>query len=164
MYLLTLAILSAALGYLLAIGRFGGLPRRVWSALRRRDAFRQWALGPAARWWPADFKHWLADLSESEASDFHHALDEYARSLGFQLDQVMDGSLDRTPRMRQVFVEAVVVYSPAYRKVRKAQQAADLEAAERAEERQDDDGSQPVKGKLHKRDGQKETPETAAAD
>jgi hypothetical protein len=166
MYLLTLAILSAALGYFLALGRFGGLLSRLALRLRRQDAFRQWALGRSARWWPADFKHWLAGLSESEAADFHHALDEYANSLGFQLDRIIDGGLDNDPRMRQVFVEAVVVYSPAYRKVRQAQQAA-AEKPEQAE--QPETPSEPTGGNGHSpraanRNGNKETPEAAAAD
>jgi hypothetical protein len=146
MYLLTLLVLFALLGYLLASSRFGqrldGATDRAAASTRRwtgrlgdrwrglfnrrsqDEAFRVWALGPGAGLFPQDFKTWLAGLSEAEAQDFRHSLDEYADSLGFNLPQLIDGGLDQDPIMRQVFVEAIVVYSPAYRRARQAQQQA----------------------------------------
>jgi hypothetical protein len=146
MYLLTLLVLFALVGYLLASSRFGerldGATGRAatstkrwtgrlgdrWRGLFNRqgrtDAFRSWALGSGAGLFPQDFKTWLAGLSEAEARDFHFSLDEYADSLGFSLTQLVHGGLDDDPRMRQVFVEAIVVYSPAYRRARQAQQQA----------------------------------------
>jgi hypothetical protein len=146
MYLLSLLVLFILLGYLLATSRFG---KRVddatgraaassrrwtsrlgdrWRALFSRqaqaEAFRSWALGPGAKYFPQDFKTWLSSLSDAEARDFRHSLDEYANSLGFNLTQLIEGGLDHDPIMRQVFVEAIVVYSPAYRRARQAQQQA----------------------------------------
>lgn len=146
MYLLSLLVLFTLLGYLLASSRFGGrldgatgraaasskrwtgrLGDR-WRALFNRqgqaEAFRSWALGAGARWFPQEFKTWLASLSDADARAFRYSLDEYADSLGFSLTQLIEGGLDQDPIMRQVFVEAIVVYSPAYRRARQAQQQA----------------------------------------
>lgn len=150
MYLLSLLVLFILLGYLLATSRFG---RRMddatgratassrrwtsrlgdrWRSLFNRqaqaEAFRSWALGRGAGLFPQDFKTWLSSLSNPEAQDFRHSLDEYADSLGFNLTQLIEGGLDRDPMMRQVFVEAIVVYSPAYRRARQAQQQAAKES------------------------------------
>jgi len=146
MYLLSLLVLFILLGYLLASGRFGerldsATGRAVssakrwtgrlgdrWRALFNRqgqaEAFRSWALGPGAGFFPQDFKTWLSSLSDAEARAFRYSLDEYANSLGFNLTQLIEGGLDQDPIMRQVFVEAIVVYSPAYRRARQAQQQA----------------------------------------
>ena len=146
MYLLTLLVLFILLGYLLASSRFGErldsatsrtsasskrwLSRQGerWRGLFKRsepaDEFRLWALGAGAGLFPPDFKTWLSGLSGPEARDFHLSLDEFADSLGFSLRQLIEGGLDQDPRMRQVFVEAIVVYSPAYRRARQAQQQA----------------------------------------
>lgn len=153
MYLFTLALLAGALGYLLATGPYGqrfgeqtqrlrsassrrpGTIERRWKALFRQadvDTFRAWALGPGVKLLPADLRQWLSGLSAEEAGQFQRSLDEYAGSLGFDLDELIDGGLDHDPRLRQVFVEAIVVYSPAYRKARKAQeQAADEQGEQR---------------------------------
>lgn len=146
MYLFTLLVLFTLLGYLLASSRFGESVDRAtgrasastkrwttrlgdrWRALFGRqgqaEAFRSWALGPGAGLFPQDFKTWLAGLSDAEARLFRNSLDEYGDSLGFSLTQLIEGGLDHEPIMRQVFVEAIVVYSPAYRRARQAQQQA----------------------------------------
>lgn len=187
MYLLTLALLCAAMGYLLATGRFGRrvdeTTRRVRSQTRLRlnriedrfnalfrrpasaDAFRAWALGSGAGQFPADFKSWLAGLSEAEAHDFSRALDEYAASLGFSLGRLVEGGLDHDPIMRQVFVEAIVVYSPAYRKVRKAQQQAADEAEKNTPPPQAEvQAAEKTPSRRKNHNGAKEASETAAAD
>jgi hypothetical protein len=146
MYLLALLVLFALIGYLLATSWFGdrvddatdrvtasskrwtGRLGERWRGLFHRqpesEAFRSWALGPGSELFPQEFKTWLTGLSIDEARDFRHSLDEYADSLGFNLSKLIDGGLDQDPIMRQVFVEAIVVYSPAYRRARKAQQQA----------------------------------------
>ena len=146
MYLLALLVLFTLIGYLLATSWFGdrvddatgrvtassrrwtGRLGERWRALFNRrpeaEAFRLWALGPGAEFFPQDFKTWLVSLSEAEARDFRHSLDEYADSLGFNLTKLIEGGLDHDPRMRQVFVEAIVVYIQAYRRARQAQQQA----------------------------------------
>jgi hypothetical protein len=146
MYLLALLVLFTLIGYLLATswfgdrvddatgkvtasskrwtGRLGERWRALFSRQPKADKFRLWALGPGADLFPQDFKLWLADLPDAEARDFRHSLDEYADSLGFNLTELVEGGLDHDPVMRQVFVEAIVVYSPAYRRARQAQQQA----------------------------------------
>jgi hypothetical protein len=154
MYLLSLFVLFMLAGWILATSRFskpideatdsvaarirgfGQALRRRWQALfgraaprSRDDDFRRYALGLGAPFFPADLKTWLAGLSEGEARSFQRSLSEYSQSLGLRLAELVDGSLDRDPIMRQVFVEAIVVYSPAYRKARQAKKdaAADSE-------------------------------------
>lgn len=144
MYLLSLVILFGLLGYIFATSRWAqkvdatmdrvaspfrslsrplvGAWKSVFPSREVRNEFRDWALGVGARLLPADLKAWLAGLSEEEARQFHSSLAEYADSLGFDLSELVDGSLDQDPRMRQVFVEAIVVYSPAYRKARQARE------------------------------------------
>ncbi len=143
MYLFSLVLLFGLLGYILAISRIGKtidaatehwvdqFDRRWRSLFKRRSQtsdFRVWALGVGAPLLPDDFKSWLARLSPEEAQDFNWSLIEYTKSLGLHLDQLLDGSLDHDPRMRQVYVEAIVVYSPAYRKARQALQKAAADA------------------------------------
>lgn len=186
MYLLTLALLSAAVGYLLATGRFGrrmdettGRVRTTtarwisnigdqWKGLFNRqaqaDAFRAWALGSGASLLPDDFKKWLAGLTAGEAQDFSRALGEYADSLGFSLASLVEGGLDHDPRMRQVFVEAIVVYSPAYRKVRKAQEQAQVEAEKTAAREADVKAAEKAPSRRKDHNGAKESSEVAAAD
>lgn len=191
MYLLSLLILTALTGYLLAIGGFGrkvdqrasSLRARTtrwadrtedrWRALftRRADsnAFRAWALGGGAGLLPQEFRHWLAGLSDEEAQHFSMALDEYANSLGFSIRKLVEGELDHDPRMRQVFVEAVVVYSPAYRKVRKAQQAAEeaeqaAAEAEQAAAEAEQKAAEKAPSRRKSSNGAKEPAEVAATD
>lgn len=150
MYLLSLFVLFLLLGWILATTRFSkkvdeitgkvattvsrlnyGVRSRGLALFDRNevdDGFRLWALGLGAPHFPDDFKSWLAGLPEDEARRFHLALSEYSDSLGFRLTELVDGSLDRDPIMRQVFVEAIVVYSPAYRKARQAKKKAAADA------------------------------------
>jgi hypothetical protein len=148
MYLLSLVILFALLGYIFATSSWGrklddavdraAAPvrrrtrpladgwNRLFSRTPQHGEFRAWALGVGAAQLPAELKSWLAGLSEEEAHQFHLSLEEYADSLGFKLSDLVDGSLDRDPMMRQVFVETIVVYSPAYRKARQAREKAEV--------------------------------------
>ena len=144
MDLIILIIIFTGLGYLLGLTRLGGerkpekaAPAEVkgWSD-RLEDSWksiidpgyfarrtRAWVSGPGASLFPEDFRSWLGGLSESDLTDFVKALDGVSNSLGYNLGQLVDGGLDRDPRMRQVFVEAITVYSSAYRKARQARQA-----------------------------------------
>lgn len=148
MYLLSLIILFALAGYILATTRFShqvdsvtdrisASVQRVSRSTRERwqslfgpakgNEFRNWALGVGAPLFPEEFKTWMAEMSPEEALQFQQSLVEYSDSLGFRLIDLVDGSLDNDPIMRQVFVEAIVVYSPAYRKARQAQKKVDAE-------------------------------------
>lgn len=148
MYLFSLIVLFALAGYILATtrfnkqvdsasGRFTASVQRISQSTRERwqamfgpakgDEFRSWALGVGATLFPDDFKSWLAGMTPNEALQFQQSLVEYSDSLGFRLVDLVDGSLDSDPIMRQVFVEAIVVYSPAYRKARQAQRKVEAE-------------------------------------
>ena len=153
MHLVVLLVIFLLVGYVLADSRFservdraagdvaatsknlaGNVENRWKSLFQRRspaDAFRNWAARAGADL-PQDFKRWLAGLSDQEAHDFTQTLVDYGRGLGFDLNVLVQGGLDREPILRQVFVEAIVVYSDAYRKAKKA-----LEEAEQAEAKTD---------------------------
>ncbi len=165
MYLLTLVIIFGLLGYVVATSRLSekvdktadkvvatssNLVGRVdnrWSSMFGRrtsvNSFRAWAAGPGKSLLPEDFRKWLNGLSNYEAQEFTQALDLYANSLGFKLDQLVQGGLDHDPVMRQVFVEAIVVYSPAYRKARQAQQQTNAAAKDKASHTEPQDGNHP---------------------
>lgn len=178
MYLFSLVLLFALLGYILAISRFGrtidaatehwmGQFDRRWRSLFKRRSqtrdFRVWALGVGAPLLPDDFKSWLARLSTEEAQDFNWSLIEYTKSLGLQLDQLLGGSLDRDPRMRQVYVEAIVVYSPAYRKARQALQKAAADAEKNLNAGPDADKQAAEKAPSRRKQDTADTVETAPA-
>jgi hypothetical protein len=147
MVLLLLIIAFAALGYALAKTRTanqaeasvsetaGSASQRVVrlnSAWRKRlgisqtgDDLRAWAAGEGSAYLPDDLRHWLEGLTESEAHTFGRSMEDYCRGLGFELREVTSGDLVNTrPALFQVYVEALVIYSDAYRKARQAHQEA----------------------------------------
>jgi hypothetical protein len=71
-------------------------------------------------------------------------LADYAKGLGFSLNELVDGGLDQDPFMRQVFVEAIVVYSNAYRKAKRAHQQAKVKKAEQEKSAVKKDGKKPA--------------------
>ena len=142
MSLLFLVIIFAIVGYLLANSQVGDQVDDAANQIahRSRDwwkknqpgqrkpealSFRRWALQQSRGVFPPEFNQWLASLSEEEARAFETSLAEYAGSLGFKLDELVEDGLDRQPMMKQVFVETIVIYSPAYRKAKEAQQKAE---------------------------------------
>jgi hypothetical protein len=92
---------------------------------RAGDDFRAWAAGEGSAYLPDDLNQWLEGLTESEARAFSTSLADYCRGLGFELREVTGGDLVNTrPALFQVYVEALVIYSDAYRKARQAHQEA----------------------------------------
>lgn len=188
MYLLALVLVFAVIGYLLAGTRLGERVDRAsdrvsassrswadkaeasWRSLfkgrSRADDFLDWVAGPGADSLPDDFKDWLAVLSIEEVREFTSALVVVAHSLGFELDTLVDGGLDQQPILRQVFVEAIVVYSDAYRKAKQA-----LEEAKAAKDKTTEtsppsgDGKKPARKRAsrRKREPATEAVETASA-
>ncbi len=153
MDLIILVLVFAVLGYFLGISRLGKQVDRAteqltlttgkmadslenrWKSLTKRsqadDFFRKWAFGAGASLFPDEFITWLKSLTVQESQEFTTALGEYSNSLGFKLTELVDGSLDREPIMRQVFVEAVVVYSSAYRKAKTARQQSEAKESKK---------------------------------
>jgi len=154
MDLIILILIFGILGYLLGISRLGkkvdratgqltqttgkmadGVERR-WKSLFERsqaaDYFCAWVAGSGAGLFPAEFKTWLQSLNTTEARAFTTALGEYSNSLGFSLPILVEGGLDQDPILRQVFVEAVVVYSSAYRKAKTARQQSEAKEAKKS--------------------------------
>jgi hypothetical protein len=144
MDLILLILIFAGVGYLIGASRFGkrvedttgqltqtsgravdNFKRRwrmVFKKAPKEEYFRDWVAGTGASLFPEEFKAWLMSLSPQECRAFTSALNEYSNSLGFSLTTLVNGGLDQDPMLRQVFVEAVVVYSSAYRKAKTARQ------------------------------------------
>jgi len=181
MNLVVLLIIFLLLGYVLADTRLGervdraaegaasssrNLADRVeasWKAMFRRgsraDSLRTWAAKPGSDL-PDEVKTWLVGMPESELKDFSQALANYTQGLGFNLDTLVEGGLDDQPILRQVFVEAIVVYSDAYRKAKKALEQAE---AENKKETEPTDGKKPAEKQAsrRKREQAAETAESA---
>ncbi len=86
------------------------------------EEFRAWVAGRGADSLPDEFREWCADLSRGEAQEFTRSLADYADGLGYNLALLVAGRLEQKPVMKQVFVEAIVVYSDAYRKAKTTHQ------------------------------------------
>jgi hypothetical protein len=185
MDLIILVLVFAVLGYFLAVSRLGkkvdhateqltlstgkmadNLESR-WKSLFKRpkpgEHFRGWVAGSGANLFPDEFKAWLKGLSVQEAGEFTTALSEYSKSLGFNLTQLVEGGLDQDPVLRQVFVEAVVVYSSAYRKAKTAQQQSEAKESKKAPQTESE--IQPAEKSASRRaaGSQPETNEAASA-
>jgi len=165
MYLLFILVIFVIIGYLLGESRIGEkvehtsgkflatyvhvanrFQNRLNNVLRtttKSDSFRSWALGSEAKDFPPEFYKWLSGLSEEEAIQFTQALNAYSRSLDLDLDALVDGSLDREPILRQVFVEAISVYSQAYQKARQAHKQVEAEENKSSDAAPSGDGKEP---------------------
>jgi hypothetical protein len=154
MDLIILVLVFAVLGYILGISRLGKQVDRAteqltlttgkmadnlesrWKSWFKRpqsgESFRNWVAGAGASLFPDEFKAWLKSQSVHDAREFATALGEYSNSLGFSLKKLVAGGLDQEPILRQVFVEAVVVYSSAYRKAKTALQQSEAKDAKKA--------------------------------
>ena len=188
MALIILVIVAVVIGYFLARSKYSdsidettekvSSTTRSWAdsaggwvntkVLRRKSAepFQEWAAGTGAEYLPDDFKEWLEDLSDAEATDFTRALHEYASSLGYSLNDLVEGGYDSKPALMQVFVEAIVIYSQEYRKAREVQQAeADKEEAAPADDEASasaDEKKPAEKSTSRRKQGASETSESAA--
>lgn len=123
---------------------------------------RDWANGPGAAYLPEDFRTWLASLSEAEADDFARSVSNYGKSLGYEFAKLVDGSLDAQPDRRQVYVDALVSYSQAYRKARQAQREAATSAQETTNSNSTGDGKMAAEKSASRRKSESETAEPGA--
>jgi hypothetical protein len=185
MALIILVIVAVVIGYFLARSRYSDTidetaekvssTSRSWAdsaggwvntrVLRRKSSepFREWAAGPGAEQLPDDFKEWLEGLSDEETTEFIQSLDKYSASLGYSLDELVEGGYEAKPAMMQVFVEAIVIYSQEYRKAREVHQT----EVEKEDTPEDDEASAEEKKPAEKsvsrrKQGSAETSESAA--
>ncbi|MGW8143357.1 MAG: hypothetical protein ACWGN2_03125 [Anaerolineales bacterium] len=136
--------------------------RRIFGGSRQAESFESWVAGPESSQLPDEFKSWFASLSENEQKDFTHALDGYLKGLGYDLDQLLDDSLANKPALLQSYVEAVVVYSDAFRKAQEASQEAKTSPEEAEENSPPTDGKKPAeKSTSRRRGGSSESPSAA---
>lgn len=186
MALIILVIVAVVIGYFLARSRYSDTidetaekvssTSRSWAdsaggwvntrVLRRKSAepFREWAAGPGAEQLPDDFKEWLEGLSDEETTEFIRSLDKYSASLGYSVDELVDGGYDGKPALMQVFVEAIVIYSQEYRKAREVQQAeAEKDTTEGDEASTSKEDKKPAEKSVSRRkQGSSEASESAA--
>jgi hypothetical protein len=145
MSLIILLVLAGLFGYLLARSQAGERlnqgandlvgQARTWgnrTAAGLGERLRLSRKPPGLRGWAAGSpdldegtRRWLAGQTEAEAAAFAAALDNHAESLGLDLNRLFSGMLDSDDQQRKVYVEAVSIYSQAYRKAREIQQEED---------------------------------------
>lgn len=146
MYLILLLILFGVLGYLLARSRAGdqiddaainvATKTSKWigenlGLSTRPQTLRDWALKDPDL--SLDTKSWIASLSDEDCEAFEMALENHARNLNLDLPLLFSGKLDTVPEQKKVYVEAVSIYSQAYRKAKEIQQDED-DTPEKSEE------------------------------
>jgi hypothetical protein len=84
------------------------------------EDFIAWATGPGKQDLPEDFNTWFSVLDRGEKKSFSKALANYVDGLGMSLAALTSGRLDKQPDFKSVFVETLVIYSSAYRKIAEA--------------------------------------------
>lgn len=135
MYLILLLFLFGALGYLLARSRVGDrIDDATVNAMSMTSKWVGENLGISTRpqtlqAWAVkdpdlslDTKSWIASLSKEDCEAFEKALQNHATTLGLDLHQLFSGKLDTLPEQKKIYVEAVSIYSQAYRKAKEIQQ------------------------------------------
>lgn len=125
------------------------------------DPFITWVRGQGSHNFPEDFITWLAGLSPHESQAFVQALQDYTGGLGFDLSSLADSSLQNKPALMQVYVEAVVIYSQAYRRAKESRQKADQPEAEAQEAKKAKEGKKTAEKQASRRRG--EIPELVEA-
>jgi hypothetical protein len=125
------------------------------------EPFIAWARSQGANYFPEEFNAWLAGLSRQESQDFSQALRDYAGGLGFDLGSLIDDSLKNKPALMQVYVEAVVIYSQAYRRAKESRQKADKADAKDQEAVENKDDKKTAEKQASRR--RSEVPEMAEA-
>jgi hypothetical protein len=139
--------------YLKKPNRLASWWQQLFSGRKAARQFRAWVAASEQGLFPQDFKTWLAGLSPSEAAAFTHGLNDYARGLGYDLDQAMQGELKTKPMLMSVFVETIVVYSQAYRKARQVKQESEKKAPQAERQTETSDGKQPAEKSASRRKG-----------
>jgi hypothetical protein len=84
------------------------------------EDFIAWATGPGKKELPEDFNNWFGSLDLAEQKSFSKALANYVDSLGMSLAALTSGRLDKQADFKSVFIETLVIYSSAYRKIAEA--------------------------------------------
>ena len=167
MYLLLLIFIFGLIGYFLAESRVGNKidEAAVDASDSSKRLFRRTVDGTCALFgikplfnrfdvWvntigsdllAPEFVSWYTNLSDGEARSFLKSLSAHMKSLGFRLKELVDGSLDKDPVLRQVFVETIVVYSQEFRKVKQARQEVDTDESEDAASEKEAEGKKKAK-------------------
>jgi hypothetical protein len=183
MYLLVFLIGFGVIGYYLArssyavraeqrAGHVAQAPKRLSENLadwwRNRfgehspvDPFITWARNQGALHFPEDFNTWLAGLSPQESHAFTVALQDYTSGLGFDLASLTDDGMKNKPSLMQVYVEAVVIYSQAYRRAKETRQKAEKTVTDDQEAKQAKEGKKTAEKQVSRR--RSEVPELTEA-
>lgn len=161
-----LILIFVAIGYLIAQSPTGdalvALPGRLTQGVQKlfpqaggRSAgrpespaeqdFGRWIASAAEV--PDELRSWYLSLDDEEAHRFQKSLEAHSRTTGFHVARLVDGTLNQRAELRKIYVEAVSIYSQAYRKAREAaeqdSESASVEANQRPEQE-----SPKVEGKI----------------
>ena len=125
------------------------------------NPFMAWVRNQGARYFPEDFNTWVAGFSPQESQAFTQALQDYTSGLGFDLSSLTDNSLQNKPALMQVYVEAVVIYSQAYRRAKESRQKTEQTEADKQEAKKAKEGKKTAEKQTSRR--RSESPELAEA-
>jgi hypothetical protein len=173
MYLVILLFIFLLIGYLLAespVGekiddtaldisrsskKFGhNTFKRARGLLRIKslyDRFDAWVHTMGMQILPQEYLIWYTGIDDEEAEKFTYSLSKHMKSLGFRLRELVDGSLEKDPLMRQVFVETIVVYSQEFRKAKQAREDDDQKKTNKHSNREKGDEKKMAKKRPSRR-------------
>jgi len=159
-----LILIFVAIGFLIAqtttgdalAGFFGGVTQRVQDVLPQGEIadehvppfhqdFNHWIASAVEV--PDDLRTWYLTLGAEEALRFQNSLNTYGQSTGFHVARLVNGALDQRAELRTIYVEAVSIYSQAYRKAREAAEQDNESEAPEASERPEKE-SPKIDGKI----------------
>ena len=136
MQLIVLLLIAVVVGYLISRSRASkaidktasdaytaskGLVSKTSDRLRNRpssDQLKAWVAGAGAEYFQPEFKDWLAALNKDQAQAFTGALTDHMASLGYSLQDLVEGKLQNDPAKVKTYAGAIETYSQVYRQAR----------------------------------------------
>jgi hypothetical protein len=136
MPLIILLIVALVVGYLIARSRASkaidktatdayttskGFVEKTSDRLRGRpsnDQLKAWVAGAGASYFQSEFMDWLAALSKEQAQSFTAALTDHMASLGYNLQDLVEGKLQTELDKVSRYASAIEAYSQVYRQAR----------------------------------------------
>ena len=136
MQLIVLILIAVVVGYLIARSRASkaidktasdaytaskDLVSKTSDRLRNRpssDQLKAWVAGAGSEYFQPDFKDWLAALNKEQAQSFTSALTDHMASLGYSLQDLLDGKFQNESDKVKSYAGAIESYSQVYRQAR----------------------------------------------
>ena len=82
------------------------------------DQLKAWVAGAGAAYFQPEFKDWLTALSKEQGQAFTGALNDHMASLGYSLQDLVEGKLQNEPGKVSSYASTIDAYSQVYRQAR----------------------------------------------